>query len=99
MGTGSPRESMMLIKTGDSKGYIKLYKEGDKYWFIEKMTSDKREERESYKVYSDKESVIEMVIACEWATWHERYWLPSMAAFIKEYFGEELFVLVALENL
>ena len=87
---------MILFRSSAGENYIELHRDGGVYWFKEQYnpTIQARSGRQ-YDPYG----IIGATIQNRWLEWPERPWLTPMLEFMVDYFGEDLFTLVALENL
>ena len=88
---------MILFRSSAGEGCIELHTDDDTYWFAERLPVEDQMYRIG-KMYNPRE-VISVVMQNRWLNWPSRPWLAPMLKFMLNHFGEDLFTLVALENM
>ncbi len=89
---------MILFSSSAGKGCIELHTDGDTYWFMERWRLEGQMIR-SNSDWDDPYEVVKLTVRHKWIKWHSRPWLAPMLEFMVGHFGEDLFTLVALENI
>jgi hypothetical protein len=95
--TGGTRTDMILFRSSAGEGCIELHTDGDTYWFTERLPIEDQIRRTG-GMYNPRK-IIGVTIQNRWTDWPSRPWLAPMLEFMVDYFGEDLFTLVTLENL
>lgn len=90
---------MILFKSSAGKGCIELHTDGDSYWFMERWGLRGNQMIKSDQSWHSPYEIVRVPTLNKWLNWHSRPWLAPMLGFMQDYFGEDLFTLVALENL
>ena len=88
---------MILFRSSAGKGCIELHTDDGTYWFAEQLPIEDQVSNIG-RMYDPCE-IISAVMQNRWTKWPERPWLAPMLKFMVDYFGEDLFTLVALENM
>ena len=89
---------MILFRSSAVEGCIELHTDGNAYWLMERWRLEGQMSR-SDQVWDESYEIVKMTVQNKWLNWPSRPWLAPMLKFMVGHFGEDLFTLVALENM